>query len=300
MYRSTFRGMPTGLAQMAEYIASRPKDKGFVVYEYLFKTFISHSDVFFFFVIALFQIFCLVFIFRKYSRNYWLSMFLFIASTDYMSWVFNGMRQFIAACMVFVCLPVLVKRKYIAMTVVVLFAAMFHLTVLIFLPFVFIVNGRAWNLRTIGFLIAAIVSFFFVDQITDFLIDTMENTAYEGGIEVLLNDDGTNIYRVLFYSVPAIMSLLLRPYIDATNDPLINVCTNLSITAAGFYLFSFFTSGILMGAVPIYFSLANYILIPWLITEVFEPASAVLMESVFVGVYTVFFYYQMGPTWGLL
>ena len=182
----------------------------------------------------------------------------------------------------------------------VLFASLIHISALRFVPFIFIVNGRAGNLRTIGFLIAVIISFFFVDQITDFLVDTMENTAYEGDIEFLLNDDGTNIVRVLFYSVPAIMSFVFRPYIDTANDPLINVCANLSVTAAGFYLFSLFTSGILMGAMPIYFSLANYILIPWLITEVFEPASSVLIETVFVGVYSFFFYYQMGPTWGLL
>ncbi len=299
-YRATFLGMPVGLAQMADYVATRPKGKGFVVFEYLFKTFASSSDIAFFFVIALVQIICLVYIYRKYSRNYWLSIFFFIASTDYMSWVFNGIRQFIAACIIFAFFPLLVKRKYISMSVVVLLAATIHISALIFLPFIFIVNGRAWNLRTIGFLIAVIVSFFFVDRITGFLIDTMENTAYEGDIVFLLNDDGTNILRVLFYSVPAIMSLVFRPYIDAANDPLINVCVNLSITAAGFYVFSFFTSGILMGSVPIYFSLANYILIPWLISEVFEPSSAVLMDTIFVGVYSAFFYYQMGPTWGLL
>lgn len=300
VYRGTFNSMPVGLGQMADYVATRPKGKGFVVFEYLLKTLISESDVFFFFVIALFQMFCLVLIYRRYSRSYWLSMFFFIASTDYMTWLFNGMRQFMAVCIIFAFLPLLVKKKYAAMTGVVLFAALIHISALIFLPFIFIVNGRAWNLRTIGFLIAVIVSFFFVDRITDFLVDTMENTAYEGDIEFLLNDDGTNLLRVLFYSVPAIMSFVFRPYIDAANDPLINVCANLSVTAAGFYVFSLFTSGILMGAVPIYFSLANYILIPWLISEVFEPSSAVLMDTIFVGVYSFFFYYQMGTTWGML
>ena len=300
VYRGTFLSMPTGLGQMAEYVASRPKGKGFVVFEYLFKTFLSDSSVVFFFAIALFQIACLVYIYRKYSRNYWLSIFFFITSTDYMTWVFNGMRQFIAACLIFAFLPLLVKRKYLAMIIVVLVASAFHISALFFLPFIFIVNGRAWNLRTFAFLAAVIVSFFFIDQITDFLIDTMEDTAYEGEIIFLLEDDGTNIIRVLFYSIPAILSLVFRSHIDAANDPLINVCANLSIAAAGFYMFSFFTSGILMGAVPIYFSLANYILIPWLISEVFEPSSAVFVDTVFAGVYSVFFYYQMGVTWGLL
>ena len=299
-YRITFNSMPTGLDQMAGYVASRPKGKGFVVFEYLFKSFVTSSDTAFFFVVALFQIFCLVYIYRKYSRNFWLSFFLFIASTDYMSWVFNSVRQFIAVCLIFVFYPLLVKRKYAAMTAVILLAATIHISALVVLPIMFIVNGRVWNFRAIGFLIAVIVSFFFVNEITGFLVDIMENTAYEGDIVYLLNDDGTNALRVLFYSVPAIMSFVFRPYIEAADDPMINICANLSIAAAGFYIFSLFTSGILMGSIPIYFSLANYILIPWLLTEVFEPSSAVLMETAFVGVYSFFFYYQMGATWHLL
>ena len=78
------------------------------------------------------------------------------------------------------------------------------------------------------------------------------------------------------------------------------ICANLSVVSAGLYVFSFFTSGILVGALPIYFSLANYILIPWFITEVFDSVSAFLIELGFVGVYSFFFYYQVGVTWRLM
>ncbi len=299
-YRVTFRGMPTGLAQFSSYLASRPKGKLFVTFEYMLKTLVSDSDISFFFIIALIQILCIVYIYRKYSRNYWLSMFLFIASTDYMSWVLNGMRQFLSVTLIFACLPLLVKRKYLLMTIIVLLASQIHAAALIFLPIIFIVNGRAWNFRTLCFIAAVISAIIMVDRITGFLTDAMKDTAYEGDIIFLEKDDGTNIFRVLFYSVPAIMSLVFRPYIDASDNGLINTCVNMSIVAAGFYVFSYYSSGILMGAIPIYFSLANYILIPWLITEIFEPSSAMLVNTMFVGVYSFFFYYQMGPTWGLL
>ena len=299
-YRATFLGMPTGLVQFGSYIASRPKGKLFVTFEYMLKTFISDSAIFFFFIIALIQFLCIVYIYRRYSRNYWFSMFLFIASTDYMSWVFNGMRQFVSVTLIFACLPLLVKRKYLLMTIIVLLASQIHAAALVFLPIIFLVNGRVWNFRTTCFIGLIIISILMVDRVSGFITRAMEDTAYEGDIEIYLNDDGTNIMRVLFYSVPALMSLVFRSYIDASNNPFINMCANLSIIAAGFYVFSYFTSGILVGAIPIYFSLANYILIPWLITEVFEPSSAMLVNTVFVGVYCFFFYYQMGPTWGLL
>ena len=300
IYRQAFKALPVGMAQLGEYLSNTTKDRGFVLFEYLFKTLISRSDVAFFFLVAFIQIFCLVAVYRKYSRNYWLSLFFFVASTDYLSWMFNGMRQFLAAAIIFACIPLITKRKYFGMVLAVLLASQIHLTALIFLPFIFIVNGRAWNFRTILFIIGIIASVYFLDLVTGFITEALQDTSYEGDIEIFLNDDGTNIMRVLFYSVPAVMAWFFRGRIDAADDPMINICANLSVVAAGIYVFSFFTSGILVGRLPIYFSLANYILIPWLLREAFNRDSAIVLECVFVLVYSAFFYYQCGPTWGLI
>ena len=300
VYRAAFLSMPTGLGNMISYISSRRTGYGFAFFEYLFKSIVSRSDVAFFTVLAAIQLILIIYIYRKYSSNYWLSFFLFVASTDYLSWMHNGVRQFLAVTIIFASLPLLVKRKNVLMCVVVLFATWIHTSAIIFLPFIFVVNGRALNVRTIMYILALLVSIVFLDKVSDFIVKSMENTEYEGDIAIFLNDDGTNIMRVLFYSVPAIMAWLFRPYLDRANDPLINICANLSVVSAGVYLFSFFTSGILVGALPIYFSMANYILIPWLIMEVFDSASALLIELGFVGMYSFFFYYQMVITWKLM
>lgn len=299
-YRLTFRSMPTGFSQMMPYIMSRSKGHGFIAFEYLFKTIISDSDVFFFFVIALIQMYFLVRTFRRYSCNYWLSMFLFVASTDYMSWMHNGIRQFLAVTIIFAALPLLIKHRYVLMFIIVFLSAQIHSSALFFLPFIFVVNGRAWNARTLLFILGLVLSILFLDRVTGIIAKTMEETTYEDSIALFMEDDGTNIVRVLFYSVPTIASWIFRDLIYAEDDPVINVCTNLSIVTAGVYLFSYFTSGILVGAIPIYFSLANYILFPWLIRKLFTRESAVFVQGVLMAVYTVFFYYQMGMTWHLL
>lgn len=302
MYRLTFNRMPTGLANLSSYLASRPKGKGFVLIEYLIKTLLSDDPVVFFLIIAAIQIYLLVRIYRKYSKNYWLSMFLFIASTDYLTWIYNGMRQFLAVTIIFAALPLLLQRRYSLMVLVVLFASLFHSSALIFLPFIFLVNGKAWNFRTMLFVVGLVISIYFLDYVTGFITDAMQDTTYEGDIVYFDRnyDDGTNLIRVLFYAVPSLLSLVFRKRIEAADDPLINLCVNLSVVTTGFYVFSFFTSGIIVGAIPIYFSLTNYILIPWLILELFGPESALLVEGGFVAVYSYFFYYQAGVTWKLL
>ena len=299
-YRATFLSLPSSFSQIASYMSSVRKGHGFRLLELLFKCLVSRSDISLFLFLAAIQILCLVYVYRKYSINYWLSFFLFVASTDYITWMHNGIRQFLAASILFLCIPMIAQKRYLSVVIITLLVSQIHATALIFLPFIFIVNGRAWNLRTLLFIVAMVGAVLFVDRITGFLEQAMVDTAYEGDIEILRTNGGTHILRVLFYSIPAFMCWFFRPYLDRANDPLINVCANLSIVSAGFYVFSFFTSGILMGAIPIYFSLANYILIPWLIAEVFDSASALVVQLGFIGVYSYFFYYQVGLTWGLL
>ena len=300
VYRSTFLNMPSSLDQIGTYMKSVRKGYGFKLFELLFKCLVSQSDIALFVFIAAVQMVCLVYVYRKYSSNYWLSFFFFVASTDYLSWMFNGIRQFIAAAILFLCVPLIAKKRYASVIIIILLVSQIHATALIFLPFIFIVNGKFWNLRTMAFMGAIVVAILFADRITGFLVTALEETAYEGDIDILKNNDGTNILRVLFYSVPAIMSSIYRSHLDQANNPLINVCANLSIVTAGFYVFSFFTSGILMGSIPIYFSLSNYILIPWLLREAFGREKTRFLETLFVLVYSFFFYFQCGPTWGLL
>lgn len=300
VYRGTFINMPVGLSNLAPYVASRPKGKGFVVFEYLFKTFISQSDISFFLFVALIQMTFLVLIFRKYSEDFWLSIFFFVASTDYLSWMHNGIRQFISVTLIFGCLPLLIKKKYLWMCLVVGIAALIHSAAVVFLPFIFVINGRAWNWRTILYIIVIIIAILLVDRISAFLVTAMQDTAYDGDIEIYLSDDGTNPVRVLFYAVPTILAWIFREHIYAADDPMINICVNLSVISTGVYVFSYFTSGVLVGAIPIYFSLANYILVPWLLKKVFDTRSAIVLKILFIGVYSIFFYYQCGPAWGLL
>ena len=300
VYRKTFLSLPDSLDQISPYLKTVEKGRGFRLFEMLFRCFISHSDIAFFTFVAAIQLLCLIYVYRRYSPDYWFSFFLFVASTDYLLWMHNGIRQFISASIIFLCVPLIAKKRYALAIIIIILAAQIHAGALIFLPFVFIVNGKAWNFRTLLFLFIIVVLVVYVNHITDFLIDALEDTAYSGDIIFLKENNGTNVLRAIFYSVPALMSLLFLSHLDNADNPLMNVCANLSIVTAGFYFFSIFSSGVLMGAIPIYFSLSNYILIPWLLKEAFNRESANAMRVIFIIAYIIFFYIQCGPTWGLL
>ena len=79
------------------------KDKAFYYFTAVLRTMLGYRPVVYFGIIALFQMLCFTTIVRKYSPYLLTAFFIFFASTDYLSYMQNGIRQFIAACIIFLC-----------------------------------------------------------------------------------------------------------------------------------------------------------------------------------------------------
>lgn len=302
VYRATYLDAPSAIGQIPQYLTENTKDQGFSVLMILIKSVWGNSDVLFFLLIAAVQMLALVYVYRKYSSNYWISFFLFIISTDYLSWMHNGMRQFLAATMIFACFDLMVKKKYIPLAAVILLASTIHGSALMMLPIVFIIQGKAWNKKTMLMVLAIVLAIAYIDVFTPFLDEALSETQYSDMItnEIWTNDDGTNILRVLVYSVPAALSLIGKRYVDEANDPVINLCVNCSIITAALYFLASVSSGIYIGRLPIYTTLMGYIAVPWLIDHTFTKRSAKMIYVGMIGAFLVFFYYQMHVTWGVL
>lgn len=298
-YADSFRKMPTAFSEIGQYLETVGKDRGFYFCSAVIKCVIGNQETLYFLILAAIQSYLLFRIYRKYSTRFLISFFLFVASADYVSWMFNGMRQFTAATIVFACFPWILEKKYIRTVIVILLASLIHGSALILLPFVFIVQGKAWNKKTLLFIFGVIAVVAFTDRFTNILDTLLTDTQYEDSLTAV-QDDGTNILRVLVYSIPTILSLLGLRYIQKEDNLVINICTNMSIVAAGFYIISMFTSGILIGRLPVYFSLYNYILLPWEIDHMFTKKSAQIVYLIMVGAYLFYYYYQMHFAWGFL
>lgn len=301
-YRNSFYLAADSLSSLPAYAAEQTKDTGYYVLSSLFKILISNSSVVFFLAIAAFQIFCIMKTYRKYSSDYWMSIFLFIVSTDYLSYMFNGMRQFIAVCGIFACLGWIVRKEYFKSIVVILLLSTIHQTSLVMIPIIFIIQGRAFNKKTMFLIFLTLIVLVGVNEFTSFLENALKETQYSDIMtnEIMQNKTGTNILRVIVYSVPLLLSIVGKRYIDEANDPLINLCVNCSVITTALYVISAVTSGIYFGRLPIYTSLTGYILLPWLINHMFEKKSAVLVKIMMYGFYFLFFYYQMHFAWGVL
>lgn len=180
------------------------------------------------------------------------------------------------------------------MIILILVASTVHQSALLLIPFIFIAQGKAWNKKTIIFIIAIIIIISFVGNFTNILDSMLEETQYKNVVSDWQEsqDDGTNIFRVLVYAVPSILSLVGLRYIKEADNPLINLCTNMSIVAVGFYVISMFTSGIFIGRLPIYFSLYSYILLPWEIEHMLDEKSYKIVYALMIIFYLLFYLYS--------
>ena len=185
----------------------------------------------------------------------------------------------------------------------ILLASTMHQSALLMIPIILIIQGKAWNKKTILLILASVIALIFVDQFTDVLDSILADTQYTNVVSdwQSWDDDGTNPLRVLVYSVPTILSLLGIKWIRKENDPVINLAVNASIISTALYIISLGTSGIFIGRLPIYTSLyATGILLPWEIDHIFTENSARLMKILAIVLYSLFFWYQMHMSWGIL
>ncbi len=297
-YRRGFMQTSDRLADIPAAFFAEGKDRGFTVLSIFIKHFIGDRVELYFGIIAGFCLFCVLGVYRKYSCSFFMSVFLFLASGEYVQWTHNGMRQFMAVSMIFSATGLLLQKRYGPYFAVVLLASSIHASALIMIPMSIVVQGKPWNNKTVLFMLAVLISVTSVDTLTGAITNLMENTQYASEVDQFLDTSGTNSLRVLVFCIPPVLSLAFRRWCPE-GDPLYDLSVNMSVASMGTYIVSMFTSGIFIGRMPVYFSLYNYMLLPSIIQRSFEKRSASLILLMVMGCYMFFYYYQMHVTWGL-
>lgn len=244
---------------------------GFEVLQIFFKTFISSNYHAWLMFIAVISGSCIAITFYRYSRNYFYSVFLFLTYTTF-TWMMNGIRQFLVVAILFACTPLIVKRKWLLYTLVVLLCSTIHGSCIIMIPIYFVVQGKPWKVKSMVSIIAVLIIVAFASSFTNMLDMALSGTAYGEVGQSYLGDDGAHPLRVLVYSVPTIIALLGRRIL-AKKGKEIDVMVNMSIITTELYLVAMATSGIMMGRLPIYTQMYGYMLLPYLIETCFTPRS---------------------------
>ncbi len=282
VYISNFKILNMSLSEVFATWQTNDKGSGFVLIEVIIKNIFGNNQDAFRIVFGLIQSIPLVLIYRKYSEDYVFSIFLFITSGCYYGWMMNGLRQFVASCIIFAALPLLVKRKYIPLIPVLFFAISVHKAAMVMIPVFLLVQFKPWSkITTIMLLVLAVVLYFYVGH-SDWMSE-----------ETLQSSKGSSPLRIVIAAIPLVMAFIGRKKIAANNNRLINICVNMSAITVVMYIIASMTSGIMTGRLPGFTMIYNFILIPYLSKSVFDEKASKNIRNFFIIFYVAFFIFGL-------
>ena len=295
-YISSFELIPNDFSTALDQINWEGKSPGFDIFNIIFKCFISQDYHWWLMTIAIISGVCIMVVVRRYSCSFFYSAFLFMAFLIY-QWMMNGIRQFICVAILFLCCDWIKDGKFVRFLIAVLLMSTFHMTALLMIPIYFVARSKPWDKRIGLFIIGIIIICIFAEPFFNSVDSALGNTVYASATAQFAGDDGVNPLRVLFLMIPSILAFWKRNELkdDYEKNKIIAICINMSLIAAALYFVGMFTSGILIGRLPIYCEVYNLILIPYLLHRCFDKDARKTVAIVYSGVLLLFFYLQRYP-----
>lgn len=291
-YVKYFENAPTKWNKVLPYLDNESTGKGFYLLQAAFKILVSESHYVWFAFLAAVCCICLFKVLYKYSVDMPLTVYLFIADSTF-TWLLNGTRQFLAVCIIFACTDLLLKRKLIPYCIIVYLASRIHSSAIFVIPVALMISSdEFFSKKTFLFIILTIIGVYYSESVFETLGSVMDKDYTES----LEEGTGSTVLRLLVAAVPSVMAFVGKEHLKAA-PKFIRLAGNMSIVSTCFYFASTFTNGILIGRMPIYFSLYSLYLLPWLIKNMFSKRTGRIVWWCCVLLYGYYFYYQIMVAW---
>lgn len=221
----------------------------------------------------------------RYSRMIEVSLFLYI-TTGMFTVSMNGIRQYLAASILFAGTHWLMRGDWKRYFPLVLAAATIHKTSLIMLPVYFLVRRKAWTRATLLLLALAVLAAVGFDQFFGILLMLLEGSRY--AIYGQFDEGGANIIRVAVAGVPLLIAFLGRHKLRSIwpeSDIFVNM------TLLGFVFMVISTANWIFARFNIYFGLYSLVLFSWIIPLFAERYRKLVYYGLLV-FHLLYFYYE--------
>lgn len=289
-YIGDFKNMPTNWLAVNQY-NELSGSKGFHTIMALFKMYVSEDYYLWLTFMGGISLYTLFRFYKRHSCNFALTFFLFISSTAF-SWLINGARQFLAVCILMGFIDWLLygnRKQRLKYIVIALFLTTVHSSVWFVVPLICVcTRGKILDKWMFLVVVCAIAGTWMMGGILE-AASVVMNKDYDMSMST-----GSSVIRLAVSAVPLVFVFLKRHQIRKDATPMITFAINMSLVGVCFYFAATFSSGILVGRMPVYFTMYNYILLPWLLKKYY---SNILISAGCIFCYTIFFYYQMCIAW---
>jgi len=228
----------------------------------------------------------------RYSLMIEVSLFLYI-TTGMFTVSMNGIRQYLAAAILFAGTHWLIRGDWKRYFPVVLLAATFHRTALIMLPVYFLARRKAWTKATFLMLALAVLAAVGFELFFGALLVLLEGSRY--AVYGHFDKGGANIIRVAVTGIPLVIAFLGRRKLRSIwpeSDVFVNM------TLLGFLFMVISTANWIFARFNIYFGLYSLVLFSWIIPLFAERYRKLAYYAVLV-FHLLYFYYEHVVSLGL-
>lgn len=264
-------------------------EKGFAKLMLILGNYSSDPQILIFVVGFITNLFILLSL-RREATYFELSVFLYITSGYYLV-TMNGMRQtMVAALYFFWGVKFIKEKKIILYALLILGLSYFHKSIIFMLPSYFLAREEAFSKKIILIIISTIL---IVIMFSSFTGTIKEVSGDYGHYIDNFNEGGAHFLRVLVHAVPVVLAYIYRKKLkNKWNDS--HIFINFAVLNLIFNILSL--QNWIFARVGLYSSIANLILIPYIISRCIEEEKKTLFYLSSMICYFIFFYYEQAIT----
>lgn len=197
---------------------------GFQLFEYSLLN-LTHNYFWLFFISSIIIVGCFLIVIKKYSNNYFASIYLYITLGVY-TFFFNGLRQGMAVAILALATPYLINKNTVRYFLIIAIASMFHISALVIIPFYFLTHIRIKLTYKIfiSFMASLLSSRLFITLFAD------NNPRYEHYIQS--SEKAGGYLTLAFYTLLMVVLIVINRIYKIKNPIFNNLLTYYSIGIA--------------------------------------------------------------------
>lgn len=229
------------------------------------------------------NIFNMIILYR-YRSYLELQIFFYITCGYYIT-TMNGIRQCLAASLLFLCTRFIIEGNFFKYCISALLISTFHQSALFMIPLYFIYRSKAWSKTTFTMIFTALLGALFFNKAMEIFFTLMKNSNYAQYQNS--TEGGSSAMRTVVNAVPVVLAYLKRDELER-KWPESNIFVNISLINLFFVSFGMFNW--IFNRFTLYLQLYNFILVPYIIKNCLRNKEKRLFYLGFLICYSIFFY----------
>lgn len=225
---------------------------------------------------------------KRYSSNFLLSLFLFIATGVYL-FTAAAIKQAFATALALYALDFAIQKKWVRFIAIILFAMTFHPYVLVYfaVPFLMFTPGTR---RTYVLMLGTVVGAIIMQKYMGVIVGFTEAFGDSYSVEEF-SGAGVNLFRVAVCNVPLVLLFWFNRALYLKSDKANSLIGNLTMMNGIIMFLGIFGTANYFARLANFFLCTQSITIPYMLRQMKDKDRKLFTAATVAG-YVLFFYYE--------